>query len=355
MTNRRDPYDYLSDLQIARHQPELWKLADPAPVDAPARKAAYELAVALGQCRLFHVEAGEWDGILPARVALEAAGHLADELERQWIDDAVRLDEDWDEADSADEAEDVCLDICERRMEATALWIACVETCEDYEATGEEPVLMDAVRAALETVRERLAEFDATVEQHLSLLESVLQRPSFEAWRECLSDEFYYSVAPWITRLVDLPPPVVEDDPESIVEPVQQFSRLQKTLSAIQPKTTQNASPPEQSPALPPLKWVSPDGRFAAWLLIPKECDSTSPSPLIMKLRHNNQPRQGQPVTPNDLGGEIVMIRLGLAKSGLSDQGLAEFLLADLKNGSNRDELQVCVDGLSVDVWTLIQ
>ena len=51
-----DPMDWLDDLQKALEAPGLEEFERPGPVSEEAKKAAYEVAAALGRCRVFGIE-----------------------------------------------------------------------------------------------------------------------------------------------------------------------------------------------------------------------------------------------------------------------------------------------------------
>src|SRR4051794_13480033 len=108
----RDPVGCLEDLREALAQAELDEFDAPGPAGVSsegARTAAYDLAVALGRCRLFGVEPGdELDGTLPGAVALAAASVLEGHL-RGWAEEARTLGQHWDETADPVEAEDLCL------------------------------------------------------------------------------------------------------------------------------------------------------------------------------------------------------------------------------------------------------
>src|SRR5262249_34712833 len=128
MTNSRDPHanpaGCVDALRAALVQEELAEFGRAGPVTERAREAACDLAVAVGRCRLFGSEPGEdLDGTLPAPVALAAAVALAERL-RGWAEEASTLGRRWDENDDPIEAEDLCLDLLEMRMDAWAAYVA---------------------------------------------------------------------------------------------------------------------------------------------------------------------------------------------------------------------------------------
>src|SRR5437763_17092362 len=99
-----DPQGWRIDLDRALRQPEL---AQAAADTEPARRAAYWLAVVLGNCRLRDVGLGERDGSLPVPIALAAGRRLAALLEG-WLDEARRLEERLTAAEEGVEMNDLC-------------------------------------------------------------------------------------------------------------------------------------------------------------------------------------------------------------------------------------------------------
>src|SRR5207253_3232913 len=90
-----DPYGCREDLRDALDDTDLEAVGSDGKAPPEAASAAYEVAIALGRCRLFGVEPGE--GLLatlPPHLALAAAAELT-RLLGGWADLADGLGEAW--------------------------------------------------------------------------------------------------------------------------------------------------------------------------------------------------------------------------------------------------------------------
>ena len=131
-------------------------------VSSEAKQAAYELAAALGACRLFGVTLPEeHDGMLPLTVAVAAFEVLATRV-LGWIEESVQLGERFDCSVAGEEMMEVCCAPLEQRMEAWGVHVAVGEVRDDaderiarvgqtlYEQTQ---VLLDSARMTVEGKR----------------------------------------------------------------------------------------------------------------------------------------------------------------------------------------------------------
>jgi hypothetical protein len=183
------PSGWREELAHALAQPEL---ADVTSDTEPVRRAAYWLAVVLGNCRLRGLDLGDRDGSLPAPVALAAGRWLVDLL-GHWSQDARRLEERLQEATDT-EANDACFDLLEARMEA---WAAFVAIDEAYQTSlagwqarqAEFGELIDMLLDGIE-------ELDRRMQGQTDLLSLVAPYPLLDNWKRSLGPT-YAEVLPW--------------------------------------------------------------------------------------------------------------------------------------------------------------
>src|SRR5260370_28380844 len=96
-TSADDPLAWRMELPEALGQPALARFDGDGTVDPTlADRAAYRLAVALGQCRLFGVDLKGEDGSLRPTVGLAAARQWGEYL-NGWIADARQLGQRWEQ------------------------------------------------------------------------------------------------------------------------------------------------------------------------------------------------------------------------------------------------------------------
>src|SRR5207244_539167 len=126
----RDPLGLRADLREALALPELER-----PDTEPGRRAAYQLAAALGRWRRFGVAAGAEDGTLPVPLAVGALEQWF-LYAQEWQSLARDLPERWLAASTRIEADSLCLDLLEARMETWAVFVAADEAYEDSLFTG---------------------------------------------------------------------------------------------------------------------------------------------------------------------------------------------------------------------------
>jgi hypothetical protein len=185
-----DPHGRRAELLRARAQPEL---ADVSLDTEPVRRAAYWLAVVLGNCRLRDLDLGEEDGSLLVPTAL-AAGRRLGALLPSWSDEAWRLEERLDKVDCAVEADDLCFDLLEARMEAWAAFIAIDETYQAY-LLARAPQQREFGHL-IDQLLDRIEELDRKMQGQLDLLSLVAHYPLLDNWKRSLGPT-YSQILPW--------------------------------------------------------------------------------------------------------------------------------------------------------------
>jgi hypothetical protein len=154
----------------------------------------YQLAVALGRCRLFGVEPGE--GLLttlPPHLALAAAAELT-RLLGGWADLADRLEEAWLAAVDPAEADNLCGGLLAVRMNVWAADTAIDEAHQD--ALVKVDPRAAALGAAIDRVQQARDVFDQKLTAQMDILSTAAGTHLLENWRALLAD-LYKEDLPW--------------------------------------------------------------------------------------------------------------------------------------------------------------
>jgi hypothetical protein len=334
------PLGYAADLFKAFHDAALSAFRIPSTLeDAPAeaRAAALRLAVAIGRCRLFGVDAGEQDGSLPTNAATAAAAELAIALE-QWRDDALSHPKRFDEAAPL-EAEDLCADLLEQRMAAWAAFVAIEESYDD--ALDASDPNLEALHDAMEEALNRLEKFDGllTQEEFLSLLSVTAGSRLLDNWRGMLAPS-YRDPPPWWLdgTLEEVARRTAESFQSAEVAARRGGGRAAQRWFEI--AAVAAAAP--SSVEAPFLSWTSPDGD--AFALLPRKAGSPDDVALV-----EFSDRDGRPLVA--LAGRTV--RLGDLRSTVDGEGRARFLAGDLAElAARRPAPPKLVVGEEGAVWT---
>ena len=189
------PATNVEELQEALEAASLeeFETREPKAVSEEAKRAAYQLAVALGRCRAFGVLVPvDIDGTLHPQVAI-AAAEIGETFLRQWIERAEQLDVRWVHAEP-ELAETMGAELLEARMEALFVLEALSEA---QDASWNEPAsaeLGDAVNRYVDA----LEAFDKALQTPgtIGLLSTVVKLPLLENWRQSLAGH-YKEVLPW--------------------------------------------------------------------------------------------------------------------------------------------------------------
>ncbi len=151
----------------------------------PCARAALQLAQAIGYCRLFGVEIGELDGVLPADVAIAACRELADRV-AAWTEQLQELPERYFGAIDGFEAEAASDDVLIACMDS---WATTAAIEEAYTRCGPEDDV-DTFSAELDRLGDALDEFDRKAREHADLLSTLAKTNLLSNWRS-------YLVEPW--------------------------------------------------------------------------------------------------------------------------------------------------------------
>ena len=191
-TQREDVLGYVQQLREALAAPELEKF-DTGP-DAAAEDAAAKVAVALGYCEIFGLDAGEDEGVLPVPEALGATKALMREITnlRRAVD---TLPEQWDNAPIGEE-EAVCVDVLMRRMDVWTASIALNEAA--LAAVFEGDPMAQELCDRLNLISKEIGQLDEMLRQqeNLELLSTLVDTELLRNWKALLIEP-YASLPPY--------------------------------------------------------------------------------------------------------------------------------------------------------------
>jgi hypothetical protein len=353
-TNGNDPFGWLEELQEALEAASLeeFETREPKAVSEEAKRAAYQLAVALGRCRAFGVLVPvDIDGTLHPQVAI-AAAEIGETFLRQWIEHAEQLGVRWDQAEP-ELAETMCAELLEARMEALFVLEALSEA---QDASWNEPAsieLWDAVNRYVDA----LAVFDEALQtpENLALLSTLVNLPLLENWRQSLAGD-YKEVLPWwldgtlekvdqqITeycrrtlpagevwrrmmerRQPSTPSPVEAPQPEVLVAAalaIRMRRRWHEMIKRLPAAMAMAAQPAVESPEVAVAHWRSPEGKYIADMPVPLR--PVVGQPVYLKVFRTEDAAKA-----TELAGQPVVLA-GL-QAVLDEQGRAAFSLEELQ------------------------
>jgi hypothetical protein len=308
-----------------------------SPLSAEAEAAAFELAVALGQCRVCGVEIPpELDGTLPVPVA-QAASRVLARLCEQLTEDITQLPDELGEA-SPPEADVILGDFFEGLMQT---YFAMEAISECYERMLEED---DPDRREFDLEYDRaldaIGKLDAVLSEadHLVVLSEVVNLPVYRNWKAMLAEP-YRSVPPWwldgtleevareVWEVFKRPVSAVSASRETAKVLLRQASVEHKysvsVLCDLRPPVALAAAAPEDRPPVRfLLLWDSPDGKYVARLSVP-EYEPQDGLVVLEILYGNYEPAKEFAGVPVWLSG---------VRAQVDECGIARFALADLRN-----------------------
>ncbi len=339
-SNCPDPLGYGEELRLALAEPALDAFADATavPADEPARQAAYELARALGYCRVFGVDAGDADGTLPVNVALTAAEQLSDRVS-DWIEQTRTLGEQWDQCESFEEAEELCLALVEARTDAWATFVGIDEALEAATDHSGPEDLTGRFQVAVDRLVDRLCEWDELLQQpkNLGLLATAADTALLENWRSALAEPFRRRPPWWLDGTLEA---VAQQNwqqmcaelprPQHLIAavPFPKGISLKEHYCKILDWQLALAARPKQSLPTNVMEWRAPDKRYYAHM----ELDPDTP---VWHIRFFT----AQHDRATDLAGTIV--RLDDVAATIDEEGKAIFPVEALRRSRRQLHLQV--------------
>jgi len=228
--NQDDPLGLIPRLEEAMENPALDAFDEGEPDSQDALCAAYDLAVALGWCRLAGLEPGEGlDGTLSASMALAAAREII-HRSSQWIADANKLGDNWDSADDPFEKEEILCGALTERMDVWGATAAIDEACLSAltEVTPEITELQDDADRAFGA----MSAFDDALYEQRSLLSAILDTNLIENWRDALLRNHRLNLPWWLDGTLEEQARKVEREALNLVPSAKTWTRLHEYFDA---------------------------------------------------------------------------------------------------------------------------
>jgi len=319
-------------------------------------QAAYELAVALGRCRVFGVEVPEQiDGDLWPNVAAAAAARAA-ELVGQRTEDAKRLPSDWEAALAAvpEEAESLCAEMLEDCME---VYFAVQSIDEAYQRAVEEGELPQEFDQAYWALIEAISRWDDELQKpdNLALLSTVVSLPLLDNWRACLAGQYCECPPWWLDGTLEAADREIAKVVEATLPSSEQWRKLRELAHAAAGRTPPAparrhraamfwsiaapiAAAAQAEAGKPPLGgllyWKSPDALYRARLSIP----SKAPEDVLLPLELLDW--RGR--RAGELSGQPV--RLGGLETRADKDAVARFALRELRRKLGAADAEVVLE-----------
>lgn len=209
MENPRDLW-YVEELRESLADPLLDEF-DTNP-SAEAKQAALRVAVNLGYCRLFGIDAGEVDGVMPLAEVIGAAEALADFVDES-IAEVKRYPKEWDNT-LGEEAEDLTIGILDRRMDAWAAHVAISEAALWATIQQAEDLSILWAVVAQKRYQEKLRQLDELMQstEVIELLSTVTDTHVLENWRIQLVEPYSLSLPYWLDGTLEAVAKRVEEE-----------------------------------------------------------------------------------------------------------------------------------------------
>lgn len=275
--HREDLFGYVERLREALRDPALAEF-DTTPGPA-AKEAAARVAVLLGYCRVFGLDVGEDDGVLPVPEALGAIEALQKKVEE--LVEAVRtLPERWDEAIDPVEEDCICAGVLERRMD---LWVATVALAEAaLDALEEGHPLERVLGNRLKELTRAIADVDRQIRRRevFLILSTLAETHLLDNWRAMLVEPYKSFPPYWLDGSLEKAieyskkffevtarrwsVPALKEPPRAAAA-----RRHVDILAGLRPIAVAAEAQADAPPIL--LRWRSPDGTYLAELLLPAQ------------------------------------------------------------------------------------
>jgi len=353
-----DPMGWAEAVKEALAEPALEEFNQPeTQPSASARAAAYQLAVALGRCRVFGQELPEdLDGVLPAAEAV-AAAQQATILVQRWVKDLGNLGMRWDEA-IPEVAESMCAEVLEERMELQFVVEAVSEAYQELLEEGDAEAAQ--LEAALDELAANVERFDEALQQLeiLALLSTVVDLPLLDNWRAFLSGP-YREMPPW---WLDGTLEAVAEERDRVVVATLPRAEVWRQISAqeagrpailhlsmvsharhvaslifniAQPIAVAADTPVGTPEVRALLRWRSPDGRLVARLSVPRE--AYPEDRLVLELLSGDESREA-----TELRGKRIW--LGGVEAQVEEKGIARIPLGLLRESLGQPEAELTLE-----------
>lgn len=249
-----DPTGRIADLRAALADPRLATLTVGRPASEDATAAAYRVAVALGYCRLFGLNAGDLDGTLPVAVVEAAADYICRQMP-DWVTTAAHLGDEWDAALDPHVADRL---VDDRLAERTDLWAAQTAVWEAEEALREDADPDAPVVAVAVARMPSMGELDFQLQRHKDILGTQANSTRVNNWRAMLADPHRDPLPWWLDPLY-----------YGVTLPSELVNRSSPIPIADTEYASAAATPTGTGGLGTTLTWQSPDEKYVAELVIP--------------------------------------------------------------------------------------
>ena len=267
-----------------------------AATEAPAQQStALRIAQALGWCVLFAEPTQYTPHVLPVavcRVAVPAAVRWFGALERA----ARRLPKRWDEAQSAEERDNLCVEALIDRTCAQGTYVALSESLTA--ALERTELAVDEYEQFSNELSVALEKYDEELRAHLELLSSVAEHELVISWRKHLRPPYAEAPPWWLSEtLLQVAEAIARQTDRDLAAlgtlmgeaPLTGVMRFSSAVASARPRERPRSEPLEYpAEVITPtvsasrsrvplrLRWLSPDGDYMALCVLPYP-----PEPLL--------------------------------------------------------------------------
>ena len=189
---------------------------------------AYEIAAALGFCRLWDIELEEdLDGDLPPEIAIAAAEHLVVQAARL-KEQTESLPEQWDTAETDLEWDQWSGGILTARMEIWAAWVAIDQAYEACLENQDEQT--ETLEQALDANGESLDKLDEAMRGQADLLSWITHEFLLENWRRMLAESFCLPFPWWLDGTLEQAAKEQQTDADLVFPDRETLERLERIV-----------------------------------------------------------------------------------------------------------------------------
>ena len=223
--NNRDLFGYVEKLREALATPHLAEF-DAVPSDE-AKRAALRVAICLGYCRLFGLDPGEDDGVLPIPEALGAAEALQG-LITETVEMTKEYPQRWDHAQCGQEELDLTTDLLQARMDIHAAQIAIAEA--NLEAMVFDEPGADQLDSAWKRCEDSIIKLDELLQspEVVELLSTITASHLLDNWRALLVEPYSLALPWWLDGTLEQTAARVEAEALATMPGPEEWRRLRR-------------------------------------------------------------------------------------------------------------------------------
>jgi len=216
---------YVEKLRDALASPHLAEF-DTIPTEQ-AKRAALKVAICLGYCRLFGLDPGEDDGVLPVPEAAGAAEALQG-LVVETMEMAKEYPERWDHAQCGQEELDLTTDLLQARMDIHAAQIAIAEA--NLEAMVFDDPGADRLDSAWKRCEDSMIKLDELLQspEVVELLSTITASHLLDNWRALLVEPYSLALPWWLDGTLEQTAARVEAEALATMPGPEEWRRLRR-------------------------------------------------------------------------------------------------------------------------------